>query len=132
VDGTTVDERAFTRLCGVPRTTRQDWARAGALGQQASPYVLKELHRVVILHKLRRRLRRDAFTVWRELEPLAHDMARRRPCEALVDLDQLWAEWLKRDAQIVAMARTGHRLLLVSFDNELDAAGQAFARCARG
>jgi hypothetical protein len=102
------------------------------LGQQTSPYALEELHRVVILHKLRRRLRRDAFTVWRELESVAPDMARRRPCEVLVDLDQLRAEWLKRDAQIVAMARTGHRLLLVSFDDELDAAGQAFARSARG
>jgi hypothetical protein len=130
VDGSAISEDDFTRLCGVARGTRRDWATEGLVSPVASPYSLLQLHEVVAYVQLRETLDAGARIAWTQLRDGLRQATVRRPCEAIIDLHTLRAEWVLNGHQITAVARTGHPIRLVDFSGRLDVAVEGFELAA--
>jgi hypothetical protein len=126
-----INERQFTRLSRVARATRQGWAKDELIDRQSSPYTLLQLHHVVILSQLGRELPEFAV-VWRQLSDGAKQAESRQPCEAVVDLYDLYAVWVTTDCDIAIVARRGHEVRLIDFTQALDEATAGFRLAVRG
>lgn len=104
----TISEEHFTRLARVARTTRQDWAKAGMVGPQHSPYELAALYEVVAYGHLRQSLSGQADVVWAQLRTSLPAMTGQPSAELVLDLHLLRAAWVTDDTVIASTARAGH------------------------
>jgi hypothetical protein len=96
------------------------------LSPVSSPYSLLDLHEVVAYKRLRDLLEAGASVAWAQLCGGLAKAVRRRPCEVVVDLHTLRAEWLEHDDQVAAMARRGHKVRVLDLSVEIDTATEGF------
>jgi hypothetical protein len=115
------------RLSGVPRSTRQNWAKAGLLSEQAAPFSLEAVREVVVLCELRERVGAQAEVAFPQLRPgLATRADGPPPVEAIVDLRTGKSAWVTSDEDIAVAARRGNALRLVDVTDELATAREGY------
>ncbi|MEA2274682.1 MAG: hypothetical protein QOJ29_4951 [Thermoleophilaceae bacterium] len=133
MDGPGISDEHVHRLSGVPRATRQDWAKAGLIGKQTTPMAWEALREVVVLKELRDVLGASSGdAVFRQLRAGLPEVAQGAPpVEAVIDLHWLEAEWISSDSQIAAAARFGNAVRVIDVTETLARARRGFDVVAR-
>jgi hypothetical protein len=128
-----ISEDHFTRLCGIARATRQDWAAEGLIDRQASPYSLRQLQEVIAIKELREAIEapKSVAVVWRQLRDKFPVVCRARTFELVVDLHLLRSSWVTADEVILDSVRVGHPVQLVDLALPLEEAAEGFRLSAR-
>jgi hypothetical protein len=132
-DRARVNEEHFTRLCTVPRATRQQWATDGLLDRQRSPYTLRELQEVLAVKVLREVLAssKSASVVWTQLRKGFPSACRAGRFVLVVDRYLLRSTWVTDNEVVLDAARSGHVIQLIDLADALAEAEEGFQLAAR-
>ena len=107
------------------------WAGNGWVATQSAPYALPTLLEIVAFTWLRESFDQGGPVVWRQLSASFPEAADRRPCELVVDLHTLRAEWVVDDSRLASfLRRAGRGARLLDLTPKLHEAVEGFRLAA--
>ena len=123
----TIEERHFTRLAGVARTTRQDWARRHLVAAQVGPYAWCSLADVVAVRELRGQIESaDVAVVWKQVRPQVALWSEGEPALVLLDCGLLRALWNPTEKAMLDVLRAGRPVRAIQLAAALSDARSGF------